>query len=178
MLSFGKETHLGKRAFVLLCLEKSEFPGISLVITIALILFRDSFPASFQASISSAISFLIVITLVLFIIVFFVGLFDYYKYSFTLEEFDIRMKRGLVKKTEKSIPYRQIQNINIERNPTYQILGLSKVILETAGHEEVGEEGTSEEVIEAIDKNIAEQLRDMLQNKIGVQIVRPETPTT
>jgi membrane protein YdbS with pleckstrin-like domain len=175
MIEQGKETHLGKRAFVILCLEKSKIPGIFLVVTVAISLFRNIFPVSFQPQISTAVYFLTLITLGLFIIVFIVGWFDYSAYSFTLEEFDIRMKRGLIQKKEKSIPYRQIQNINIERNPTFQLLGLSRVILETAGHEETGQEGSSQEVIEAIDKNIAGQLRDMLQNKIGIQIVRSDS---
>jgi membrane protein YdbS with pleckstrin-like domain len=175
MIIKGQETHLGKKAFAILCLEKSEIPGIFLVVTVAVLLFRDVLPVSVQPIVSSIISFLILATVVLFAVSFLVGWFDYAKYSFTFEEYDIRMKRGLIKKKETSIPYRNIQDVNIERSPTYQILGLSKVVLTTAGHEEVGEKGMSEVVIEAMDKKLAEEMRDMLQEKIGVQVTRPET---
>ena len=176
MIIKGQETHLGKRAFVVLCLEKSKIPGIALIITVFVMLFRDVLPLSAQPTISSIVSFLILMTIVLFVVTFIVGWLDYSKYSFTFEEYDLRMKRGLIKKRETSIPYKQIQDINIERNPTFQLLGLSKIVMTTAGHEDAGQEGFSEVVIEAIDKELAGEMRDMLQEKIGVQITRPETP--
>lgn len=176
MITKGQETHLGKRAFIILCLEKSKIPGIALIITVFVMLFRDVLPLSAQPVVSSIVSFLILITVVLFVITFIIGWLDYSKYSFTFEEYDLRMKRGLIKKRETSIPYKQIQDINIERDPTFQLLGLSKIVMTTAGHEDAGEEGFSEVTIEAIDKELAEEMRDMLQEKIGVQITRPETP--
>jgi len=175
MITKGQEIHLGKRAFIILCLERSKIPGISLVITVAVLLFRDILPASAQSVVSSIVLFLVLATIILFAISFTVGWLDYARYSFTFEEYDLRMKRGLIKKKETSIPYRQIQDINIERDPTYQLLGLSKIVFSTAGHEDVGQEGMSEVVIEAMDKKLAEEMRDMLQREIGVQITRPET---
>jgi membrane protein YdbS with pleckstrin-like domain len=176
MITQGQQHHLGKRAFIILCLEKSKIPGIALIITVAIMLFRDVFPASAQPTVSLILGYLILLTILSFLIAFIVGWVDYAEYSFTFEEYDIRMKRGLVQKKETSIPYRQIQDVNIERNPTYQLLGLSRLIITTAGHEETGEKGMSEVVIEAMDKKLAEELRNMLQQKIGVQVTRPETP--
>ncbi len=170
---------LGKRAFIILCLEKSKIPGISLLILIVFALLKDMMPVSAQPIITSIIYFLTLATVFLFIVVFIIGWFDYHDYTIVFEEYDVRVKRGLVRKRETSIPYRQIQNINIERDTTHQMFGLSKVILDTAGHEDgKAEKGMSEVVIEAIDKKLAEEVRDMLQKKIGVQIVRPETPTS
>ena len=178
MIIEGKETHLGKRAFLILCLEKLKVPFIILLITIAFGLGKDMLPLFIQPTTSSIFMFLILATIVAFIIGFTMGWLDYRYYSFIFEEFDIRMKRGIVEKKETSISYRQIQNVNIERSMTYQMFGLSKLILETAGREDNGEEGTSQVVLEAIDKNLAEQMRDTLLKKIGVQIVRQESPTT
>ena len=177
MITEGKETHLGKRAFIILCLEKSKIPGILLLITVFVSLFGDMLPLSMQAFVSSSIVYLTLATIIAFGVVFISEGFEYHNYTFLFEEFDIRMKKGIVSKKETSISYRQIQNVNIERNPTYQILGLSRLILETAGREDKGEEGTSQVVIEAIDKKLAEEMRTLLLKKIGVQIVRPETPT-
>lgn len=178
MIVEGKETHLGKRAFVILCLEKSKIPGTLLLFTVIAYLLKDMVSVSVQPIVSSSFLYLTLATVIAFGVVFATEGFEYHNYTFVFEEFDIRMKRGIVSKKETSISYRQIQNVNIERNPTYQLLGLSKLILETAGREDKGEEGTSQVVIEAIDKKLAEGMRDMLLKKIGVQIVRPETPTT
>jgi uncharacterized membrane protein YdbT with pleckstrin-like domain len=149
MITEGKETHLGKRAFIILCLEKSKIPGTILLITVLVALVQDMLPAIVQPFVSTATFYLTILTIIVFAIVFLMGL---------------------------CISYRQIQNVNIERNPTYQILGLSKLVLETAGREDKGEEGTSEVVLEAVDKKLAEEMRDKIIKKIGVQIVRPETP--
>ena len=175
MITQGQEHHLGKRAFVILCLEKSKIPGIMLIITVALMLFRDVLPTSTQPAVSMILGYLILLTVLTFLIAFIAGWIDYAEYSFNFEEYDIRMKRGLIKKKETSIPYRQIQDVNIERDPTFQLLGLSRLIITTAGHEETGEKGMSEVVVEAMDKKLAEEMRNMLQQKIGVQITRPET---
>jgi putative membrane protein len=157
-------------------LEKSKIPGIILLVTAFVMIFRDVLPISAQPVVSSVVFYLVLGTIVSFVMVFFIGWLDYSKYSFTFEEYDLRMKRGLVKKIETSISYRQIQDINIERNPTFQLLGLSKLVISTAGHEDANEEGFSEVTIDAISKTLAEEIRDTLQQKIGVQITRPETP--
>ncbi len=179
MINFGQETHLGKRAFIILCLEKSKIPGISALITVIFVLLKDMLPSSMLSIISSIITILVIITVLAFAVAFVVGWLDYHDYSFVFEEYDVRLKRGLIKKRETSIPYRQIQNINIERDTTHQMFGLSKVIIETAGRDETdAERGMSEVVIEAMDKKLAEEMRDMLQKKIGVQVVRPEATST
>jgi uncharacterized membrane protein YdbT with pleckstrin-like domain len=177
MITLGQDIRLGKRAFVFLCLEKSKIPSIALLITVVVVLLKDMLPSEIQADVSLVISFCVVATLFLFLVTFVAGWFEYFGYSFAIGEFDIRVKRGIIKRRETSIPFRNIQNINIERNYSHQMFGLSKIILDTAANEEEEfEKGMSEAVIEAVDKEVAEELRDILHRKIGVQIVRPETP--
>ncbi len=177
MISQGVDIRLGKRAFIFLCLEKSRIPGVVLLLTAIFVLIKDMLPVESQPIAGTITTFLMIATVLVFFIAFLVGAFEYYGYSFALGEYDIRVKRGLINRRETSIPFRNIQNINIERTYSHQMFGLSRIILDTAAHEEEeSEKGMSEAVIEAVDKKLGEELRDILHQKIGVQIVRPETP--
>ena len=161
---------------MLLFTEKIKWASISLVITFGLVLFKDVWSHLYSKS-SSIISFFFLLTIFLFVASFIRAWFDYVNYTFTFEEFGIKMKRGIMMKKENTIPYRQIQNVNIVRSPWHQLLGLSKLVMTTAGHEEEGEKGLSEVSIEAVDKELAEEMRQNLESKIGVQVVRNESTT-
>ena len=89
-----------------------------------------------------------------------------------------KIKRGILNKTENAIPYRQIQNVDIERNFTFQMLGLSRLIILTAGHEDEKSQGKDEAegVISAVDQKIASWLQTELLKRADVQKVTNATP--
>ncbi len=81
--------------------------------------------------------------------------------------------RGILTKEEIGIPYRQIQNVDIEMGPIEQALGLSRLIILTAGHEDKPDinKEESEGVLPAIDKRLAYQIREELLNKANIERV-------
>jgi len=115
-----------------------------------------------------------VISLILIIVGFIIGWLEYINYAYTLSEFDLRMRRGVLNRREISIPYRQIQDVDIDRNFANILLGLSRIVMQTAAHEEADEKGMTEVVLEPVDKAIALDLRDILERRIGVQVVEDE----
>ena len=84
-----------------------------------------------------------------------------------------KIKRGILGKTENAIPYHQIQNVDIERSFLFQILGLSRIVILTAGHEDEKPRANdeAEDVIPAIDKKLAEWLQTELLKRADIQKV-------
>ncbi len=82
------------------------------------------------------------------------------------------MGKGILDRTETAIPYRQMQDVDIARPLAYRLFGLSKIVFQTAGHEEPNEHGMTEIVLEPIGKDRANEIRTLLGSKIGIQIVK------
>lgn len=91
-----------------------------------------------------------------------------------MTEDSLKIKRGIFSKTENAIPYRQIQNVDIERDLVFQMLGLSRLIILTAGHEDEPKgvpygSDESEGVIPAIDQKLAEYLQTELLKRADIE---------
>lgn len=54
-------------------------------------------------------------------------------YEYRFDDLGLHIRRGMGTIQENTISYRNIQNVSIQRNPVDLLLGLSKVIVETAG---------------------------------------------
>ena len=100
----------------------------------------------------------------------------YKNYVFLMGDDAFKIKRGVLSKTENAIPYHQIQNVDIERDFMFQMLGLSRLIILTAGQAE-GEKGApagtneAKGIIPAIDQKLAEWLQAELLRRANVQKV-------
>lgn len=92
-----------------------------------------------------------------------------------MAEDSFKIKRGILSKAENAIPYRQIQNVDIERGLLFQMLGLSRLIILTAGHEDESPRNApigsdeAEGIIPAIDQKLAEWLQTELLKRADVQ---------
>ena len=91
--------------------------------------------------------------------------YRFWRYQLTEEAF--KKEHGVIWKKYVSIPYERIQNVDIYRGVIARILGLSDLQIQTAGASAVvygrrmagvGAEGR----LPALDKNVAEQLREEL----------------
>lgn len=84
--------------------------------------------------------------------------------GFTLGEDALTLRHGVFTKEEFAIPYRQIQNIEIERTLGDRFLGISKLIILTAGRENDEEEKKDdpEGIIPAVDRDVAVSLETEL----------------
>lgn len=99
---------------------------------------------------------------------------DYYGYQFFLDVDALKIKRGVINKDEISIPYRQIANVDVEQTFVHQLLGVSRVAILTAGHEDKNgdtNEDFSEGALPVIEKDKAEEMRDILIKRANVEKV-------
>ena len=56
-----------------------------------------------------------------------------------LDDDALKIRRGILSKEETAIPYRQIQDVDIEQNISDRIWGVARLAILTAGHEEAKE---------------------------------------
>ena len=100
---------------------------------------------------------------------------DYYSYFFVLDENALRIKKGFFNKSETSIPYRQIQDVDLEQSLVQQLLGVSRLAILTAGHDDSDPENkndNSEASLPIIDKNRAEEIREELLKRANIEKVQ------
>ena len=171
MITPNQDYPLGRVAFILFTLEELKWVLVFVAFTIAVSIFRD---ATHAPVLISATHVLVTFSWLAIAIGIIWSWWKYMNTTFSLQEFDLKMRSGIIEKKEVSIPYRSIQSVDIVRGPLHQIMGLSRLVMLTAGHEEPGESGLTEVVLEPIDKSFAEEVRNALQERVGVQIVREE----
>ncbi len=105
--------------------------------------------------------------------------YTHYSYAFNANAFMTR--RGIFHIEEFSIPYNKIQHVEIERPLLYRMIGISKVIVTSAGNEESDPtEVEPDGVISFIDELQAITIQQELLQRSNVQhvvTVGPVTPT-
>lgn len=121
--------------------------------------------------------------LIFFIIVaaitFLMGWLIYKNFKFSLGDDSLKIKKGVFDKEEVAIPYRQIQDVDIQRDLSFQMLGLSRITILTAGQEDVknadGEDDDKNEgILPALDQDLAEWLQAELLKRANIQKVTEE----
>ncbi|MDE2018906.1 MAG: PH domain-containing protein [Patescibacteria group bacterium] len=113
------------------------------------------------------------IFLITFLIAIFVSWLIYINYQYALQDDALKIRRGVFNREEIAIPYRQIQDVDIEQDITDRMLGVCRLVILTAGHEdEQKPEGESEGTLPVIDRELAEELQAELLRKTDVQRVR------
>lgn len=107
-----------------------------------------------------------------FALTFFVVWLIYINYRFSLGDNALKIKRGILNKEEVAIPYRQIQDVDINRDLGFQMMGLSRIVILTAGHDDQKPgDDQSEGILPALDKDLAEWLQAELLKRANVQKV-------
>jgi len=110
-----------------------------------------------------------------FLFVFLISWIIYENYTFFLGEDALKIKRGVFTREEIAIPYRQIQDVDIEQSISYRAIGVSRLVILTAGHEDEKTEGDKTEgILPAIDSALAEQLQSQLLTRANVQTIKEE----
>jgi uncharacterized membrane protein YdbT with pleckstrin-like domain len=98
----------------------------------------------------------------------------YYFYRYELSGDTLKIERGIILKKVALIPYRQIQNINIDRGAWELLLGLSRLRIETAGFSQTSTAtpqpegllpGLSLATAEALQKEVLGQARYNIVNQ-------------
>jgi putative membrane protein len=175
---------MGKKTFWIFFLERVHAAFILLLLTIALfVLSGQSFLATtpfgnltHYATASAWSAF--VLFIVVIAITFLVAWLIYANYKFCLGDDSLKIKRGILNKEEVAIPYRQIQDVDIRRDLSFQMLGLSRIVILTAGHEDDEKPGDddTEGILPALDKDLAEWMQAELLKRANIQKVTEENP--
>jgi uncharacterized membrane protein YdbT with pleckstrin-like domain len=181
-----KYQKLGWRTLMIFVLQRIQAPLLLLVVSFVLFGIQgQSFLVTKQfgnlvpyVNLAAAVAFGLFI--VFFILGFFIAWLIYINYKFCLGEDSLKIKRGILNKEEIAIPYRQIQDVDLVRDFSFLILGLSRIIILTAGHEDHHpddeEDARSVGLLPALDKDLAEWLQAQLLKRTNVQKVTMQAP--
>ena len=83
--------------------------------------------------------------------------------SYELMEKEVIIRRGVITKTNKFIPYRTITNVEVKRDPLDRLLNIGYIELETAGYSsKKGPEGK----IEGVHTSVLESFQNEIINKV------------
>lgn len=189
MVSLNKDHHLGFIALVFSLLRRT-FGAILLALASLLIsIFEGPIVENVAYNISQNMplsiadleiflakfdTFLFALAVLIFIVSAVIGWLDYLFRTYRLEEFNLKICHGILNREELTIPYRQIQNVDIDRSLIYLIFGISRLTVINASHDDLEQHGETDIVLDPIDKKIAEAIRLELSHKIGVQIVQDD----
>ena len=189
MLVIGKPQNLGKKTLMLILTRRT---SVGFVVFIASIILATITPAistmivnimslsgtsghSAVANISGAVSSFAVMALlagiILIMVGIIIGLIQYRNHVFILDEFSLKFRRGIFDQMEVSIPYRQIQDMNIVRTIPHRMFGVSRLIMITAGREDTEDHNEADTIFDPIDADLAVEIRVFLERKIGVQVI-------
>ncbi len=102
----------------------------------------------------------------------FVNLWRYFGTHIMLDDFAFRINRGIISKDEISIPYRQIQDVDIDESILGKLVGIGKIIVLTAATTDGKHGEESEVVLDIIDIGTARELQKTLLEKSAVQLVK------
>ena len=189
MLLIGQPQNMGRRTMLLTVARHTTF-GFVLFLISGILAFVGPFLAvtvtnlmtlggtaskTQYTTVSDAISNLSVMALLGSVILILVGMIiaiiQYRNHVFLLEEFSLKFRRGIFDKTEVSIPYRQIQDINLVRTVMHRIFGVSRLLMITAGREDDSTQNESDTIFDPIDADLAAEIQHFLEHKIGVQVI-------
>ena len=184
-LILNKKYTFGKRVFWFLFLKHGFIPFISLTILSAILYGVNtngfySWISNLDTIITVGILNLWIGSLIfsIVILIFISTLEMYIQHKFLLGEHSFHIRRGIFMVKEKVIPYRHIQNVDIDRPYHYRLFGISKLDITTARLDNFEDEKSN--LIPMIDKNLAKDLSDFLI-KQGVishsgNMIKTETP--
>src|ERR1019366_792842 len=133
MITLGQPQHLGQRTFMLFISRRVTLGVVAFLISGVLAFIGPSLAvgigsaaslggsasratvATIGGYISSFTILLFLVSVILVLVGIIIALVQYRNYIFVLNEFSLKMKHGLLNQLEISIPYRQIQDINLVR---------------------------------------------------------------
>lgn len=114
----------------------------------------------------------ILIVLFIFLIIVFgeiVASLVYNAWGYEFTQRELKIQKGVIIKTYKSIPYERIQNVDIKRGILARIFGYSTLDIQTAGYSGYGRygRGLSEGHIPGVSISHAEKIREYIMSRIS-----------
>jgi uncharacterized membrane protein YdbT with pleckstrin-like domain len=184
--------YLGHKTLILFIIEKSKVFFLFLFITIISFILNIFAAKPISFFVSKNLSFLFktelnfsptlkwisiigfFISLIALGLAILIGWLKYVNYRFVLDDNALKIKRGILNKEEVSIPYQRIQDVNVDRVLFYRTIGLSRLVVLTASHEEQeqGEpKSEAEGILPAIDHDLAAKIKEDLLRRSSVERV-------
>jgi putative membrane protein len=102
-----------------------------------------------------------------FLCIFIVTMLVYNNFTFEVDNDGLKIEQGIIHRLHVSVPFEQIQNVNIERSLSDRLLGLSRISIETAGQASTPTNGSitksrSEAYLPGLHLKEAEIIHDLL----------------
>ena len=167
---------LGTRTLTTLIIKRCLFVIILLIILfIGLFALQYVSKENIEVALYAFLGYLMIL-LILTVLGVFIGWLEYSRYEIVLSDKSLKMQRGLISVEQVGIPYRYIQDIKIERSLLDQIIGVSELMVTTAGSEQQeihpgeGSAGNMQRIIlPAIERNIARQIQEIVLDRAQIQ---------
>jgi membrane protein YdbS with pleckstrin-like domain len=98
---------------------------------------------------------------------------EYITFTYKLSVNGLEIGQGILHREESSLPFRQIQNIEVKRSLLFRFIGLSRLLIFTAGNDDPNTPPIEGEVtIPILEKHVAAELRHMLLERAHTQRVQ------
>lgn len=117
-----------------------------------------------------------IIPMVIFFIIIFALFMSYgwyMSFKYKIEDNDLSFEKGVLGKQEISVPFHQIQNVDVEQSILFRVFGLADLAILTAGHEdpEHARKEETEIIMPALNLKEARRLQRYLLDRANVQRV-------
>ncbi len=163
---------LGGRAFILFFLRHGQWFVLNLLLLALVIAARIMIvmPDFITPLMLDQVTLGVLLLLPLTLLIGLIGtLFQYFGYSYCLDDHSLKVKTGIIDIHVDAVPYRQMEDINNRRNLLFRLLGLSRLIILSGGTQDAGDANDeSKNIIPAIDKHVAEYLQEELIKRANV----------
>lgn len=183
-MNFDSYQRLSRKTFFVLLLQNSfaaitvTFVWLAFVFIKTLKISTFSFFSNAQDTValtSTILDFAIVLGLILVLLSWLIALIDsiirYFTFYFMLSSDGIIIKQGLLHIKEISIPYRHIEDININQSLLYQVLRVCKLNMLTSGQDQDNNPDHSSEIeFPVMEKTLADDLKKELLTRSNIQI--------
>ena len=175
---------LGRKALYLLVIQKSLVAIFLFIIEIALLAISSS--GVLNSAVHSNPNLIAIINgAMLVVFLLFIGImagyFAYSSFRYKITENGFSIERGIASKTETSLPYHHIENVEVEQSMMYRLFGLCDLIVLTTGRDDAAtkSENESKIALSGIDVAAAHALQEYLLSRANVQEISPaeSTPT-
>lgn len=174
--------HLGIKTFWLFVLRNAQ-PGFFFILaSVALFIAQGYIPTQFTHYTPYVTDIALAMIGLAAIIIGFgllTGWLTYINYTFTLDTDAFKIRKGILNHEETALPYHQIQTIDLKQDILGRMIGVSQLVILTAGHEDANEAvaGESEGEFPVIDSELASMLRDELLKRSDIERVTIAQPT-
>jgi putative membrane protein len=107
--------------------------------------------------------YLVIAILSILALVLLTGFLQYFYLRWEVTDTDIRLRRGVLEKTDSRVPFERIHSVNVKANIIERIFGVVSFSLDTAGGQ-----ADADLTIPSIRKPLAEELRRHIYEKKGL----------